>query len=72
MEPISAGILAGGGLLASLGQAIFGAEQAKRAATMEAISGFGQSQQSAMAEGAEKKKAALSTLIDAYRASLGE
>lgn len=71
MEPISAGIYAGATLLSQLGQAIFGAEQAKQKATQEAISGFGEAQQGAMQQEAEKKKAALSNLIDAYRSSLG-
>ena len=72
MEPISAGILAGGSLLASLGQTLFGASQAEQEAKMKSIAGFGEAQQSALEQATEKKKAALSTLIDAYRSSLGE
>lgn len=66
----SAGIMAGAGLLGSLGKAISEAKIQEMKAKQGAISGFGKAQQEAMSKAGAGKYGALAQLIAAYRGAL--
>lgn len=66
----SAGIMAGAGLLGSLGKAISESGIQQMKAKQGAISGFGKAQQEAMSKAGTGKYGALAQLIAAYRGAL--
>lgn len=66
----SAGIMAGGQLLGSLGKAISEAGVQRMQAEAESVKGFGKSRQEAMQKSAAGKYAALAQLISAYRSAM--